>query len=135
MKKINSITLLISALLSVSPLFVNAASDQNPKLLLAKVYKKSSDLSHYWASEKYDGVRAYWDGQQFISRQGNVYHAPDWFMQGFPERPLDGELWLARNSFEQLLSTVTKDIPVDDEWQQLSYRVFELPEAPGAFSE
>lgn len=135
MKKINSISLLVSALLSVSPLSVDAGSGQNPKLLLAKVYKKSSDLSRYWASEKYDGVRAYWDGQQFISRQGNIFHAPDWFTQGFPERPLDGELWLARNSFEQLLSAVSKDIPVDDEWKQLSYRVFELPEAPGTFSE
>lgn len=134
MKKINPISLLISALLSVSPLFVNAASDQNPKLLLAKVYKKSSDLSHYWASEKYDGVRAYWDGQQFISRQGNIYHAPDWFTQNFPKRPLDGELWLARNSFGQLLSTVTKDTPLDEEWQQLSYRVFELPEVSGTFA-
>nr|CAA6830896.1 MAG: DNA ligase (ATP) (EC [uncultured Thiotrichaceae bacterium] len=135
MKKINSISLLVSVILSVSPLSVHAESGDTPQLLLAKVYKKSSDLSHYWASEKYDGVRAYWNGQQFISRQGNVYHAPDWFTQSFPKHPLDGELWLARNSFEQLLSTVSKDTPVDDEWRQLTYRVFELPEASGTFSE
>jgi DNA ligase-1 len=135
MKIINSLSLLISALLAVSPLSAYADPNQGPKLLLAKVYKKSSDLSHYWASEKYDGVRAYWDGQQFISRHGNVYHAPGWFTQGFPDHPLDGELWLARNHFAQLLSTVSKDIPVDDEWRQLTYHVFELPEAPGTFSE
>lgn len=135
MKIINSLSLLISALLAVSPLSAYADPNQGPKLLLAKVYKKSSDLSHYWASEKYDGVRAYWDGQQFISRHGNVYHAPGWFTQGFPDHSLDGELWLARNHFAQLLSTVSKDIPVDAEWRQLTYHVFELPEAPGTFSE
>ena len=33
-------------------------------------------------SEKLDGVRAYWDGKQFLSRQGNLFHAPDWFIDG-----------------------------------------------------
>ncbi len=36
-------------------------------------------------SEKLDGVRAYWDGKQFLSRQGNLYHAPDWFTAGLPD--------------------------------------------------
>ena len=31
-------------------------------------------------SEKLDGVRAYWDGQNFYSRQGNMFKgAPDFF--------------------------------------------------------
>lgn len=106
-----------------------------PDLLLAKTYKKQSDISRYWASEKLDGVRAYWNGEQFISRQGNVFHAPEWFIEGFPKQPLDGELWIARESFEQLLSAVIKDTPIDEEWQKVSYRVFELPEAAGTFSD
>lgn len=132
---IKPLSVLISLLLSVSPVAALAESPQTPKLLLAKVYKKQPDVSHYWVSEKYDGVRAYWDGQQFISRQGNVYQAPAWFTAGFPEQPLDGELWLGRNSFEQLLSTVSKNQPVDAEWQQVTYRVFELPGEVGTFSE
>lgn len=135
MKIIKPLSLLISLLLSVSPVAAQAESPQTPKLLLAKVYKKQSDVSNYWASEKYDGVRAYWDGQQFISRQGNVYQAPAWFTAGFPEQPLDGELWIGRNRFEQLLSTVSKDQPIDAEWQQVTYQVFELPGAAGTFSE
>ena len=35
-------------------------------------------------SEKLDGVRAYWDGRRFLSRQGNLYHAPDWFTKDLP---------------------------------------------------
>ena len=38
-------------------------------------------------SEKLDGVRAYWDGKQFLSRLGNPYLAPDWFMAGLPVDP------------------------------------------------
>lgn len=114
---------------------IQAGELPEPDLLLAKVYAEQTDLSQYWASEKYDGVRAYWDGEQFISRQGNVFNAPDWFTVGFPEAALDGELWIARNTFEQLISTVSKDQPVDVEWQDVKYMVFELPNAAGTFSE
>ncbi len=132
--KTKTTTLLISLLLPATPLILHAGTLPAPELLLAKVYKQQSDISGYFVSEKFDGVRAYWDGQQFISRQGNIYHAPAWFTKGFPDQPLDGELWIARNQFEKLLSAVTKDTPIDSEWQQVSYRVFELPNAEGGFS-
>lgn len=128
-----SIALAISLL--ASPFALQAGELPEPDLLLAKVYAKQTDLSQYWASEKYDGVRAYWNGEQFISRQGNVFHAPDWFTEGFPKYALDGELWIGRNTFEQLISAVSKDQPVDAEWQAVKYMVFELPEAAGTFSE
>lgn len=128
-----SITLAISLL--ASPFALQAGELPEPDLLLAKVYDKKTDLSQYWASEKYDGVRAYWNGEQFISRQGNVFHAPDWFTEDFPKYALDGELWIGRNTFEQLISAVSKDQPVDAEWQAVKYMVFELPEAAGTFSE
>jgi ATP-dependent DNA ligase len=58
------------------------------------------DLSRYWVSEKYDGVRACWDGSQLLSRAGNVIHAPAWFTARLPTTPLDGELWAGRGRFE-----------------------------------
>jgi len=30
-------------------------------------------------SEKLDGVRAFWNGNDFYSRAGNKFNAPDWF--------------------------------------------------------
>ena len=125
-------SLIISLLLFPSLLM---AKPSKPELLLAKVYTNNIDVSQYWVSEKYDGVRAYWNGQQFISRQGNPYYAPDWFITNFPNTPLDGELWIAHNSFEKLLSTVRKKSPIDKEWQQVRYMVFELPQGDGTFSE
>ncbi|EJI84661.1 DNA ligase [Alishewanella aestuarii B11] len=106
-----------------------------PDLLLAQDYQNNIDVSQYWVSEKLDGVRAYWDGKQLISRGGNIIQAPAWFTADFPPRPLDGELWLARQQFAQILSTVSKQQPVSSEWQQLAYYIFELPQAEGTFTE
>jgi DNA ligase-1 len=65
-----------------------------PRLLLAEAWHGASDVAGWWLSEKLDGVRGYWTGRQFQSRQGNAFHAPDWFTAGLPPVPLDGELWL-----------------------------------------
>ena len=112
-----------------------ALSSQSPALILAKIYDESINIEHYLVSEKLDGVRAYWNGKHLISRQGNIFHAPDWFIEKFPNQPLDGELWIKRNSFEQALSAVRKHIPIDKEWQEVSYMLFELPDSTGNFSE
>ena len=63
-------------------------------MLLAERWDNQADLTGWWMSEKLDGVRAYWDGKQFLSRLGNLYHAPAWFIAGLPDVPLDGELWI-----------------------------------------
>src|SRR6516225_3743896 len=57
---------------------------EGPPLLLAERWDRLADLSGWWMSEKLDGVRAYWDGERFLSRLGNLYHAPDWFLEGLP---------------------------------------------------
>ena len=65
-----------------------------PPLLLAEVYRPGKAVSAYLVSEKYDGVRAYWDGRRFYTRAGNPIPTPGWFIEKFPLKPLDGELWL-----------------------------------------
>ena len=112
-----------------------AVADPVPRLALAKVYQQTENIDQYWVSEKLDGVRAYWDGKKLISRQGNVYHAPEWFTKDFPVQPLDGELWIKRSTFEQLISTVRKNKPVDSEWQQVKYMIFDLPGSGSNFTE
>ena len=72
-----------------------------PPLLLAERWDNAQDLAGWWLSEKLDGVRAYWDGKSLISRLGNRFHAPDWFLEGLPEIPLDGELWIGRKAFQR----------------------------------
>ncbi len=96
------------------------------QLPLAHVYEQNINLKEYWLSEKLDGVRAYWNGTQFISKQGNPYYAPDWFVANFPSHSLDGELWVGRNKFEQVLSIV-RDKKPGTQWRDVKYMVFDMP--------
>jgi len=106
-----------------------------PAMLLAEVYAADVDVTRYWVSEKFDGVRAQWDGRSLRFRGGGRVPAPAWFTADFPAVPLDGELWIARGQFDALSGTVRKIEPVDAEWRQVRYLVFELPGAAGTFSE
>ena len=111
-----------------------ADKKDGPPLLLAQSWDNAMDLSGWWMSEKLDGVRAYWDGKQFLSRQGNVYHAPDWFVEGLPETPLDGELWIDRKRFQQTVSVVRRQ-DKSDHWKNVRLLVFDAPELNGGFEE
>ncbi len=101
-------------------------SVKEPPLLLAEAWDGIVDVEGWWISEKLDGVRAYWDGTQFLSRQGNRYLAPDWFTAGLPKEPLDGELWLDRKKFQRTVSIVRRQ-DQNDEWKQIRYVVFDAP--------
>jgi DNA ligase-1 len=105
-----------------------------PPVLLAHVWENDTDLTGWWMSEKLDGVRAYWDGKRFVSRLGNSYNAPAWFVRGLPETPLDGELWVGRKRFQRCVSIVRRQ-EEHDEWREVQYLVFDAPAAPGPFED
>jgi DNA ligase-1 len=117
------------------PLAARARPADAPPLLLAQVADPHVDPSGYLVSEKYDGARALWDGRMLRFRSGREVHAPAWFLQRLPPCPLDGELWLARGRFDALSGIVRKTEPVDAEWRELRYMVFELPGAAGGFAQ
>jgi DNA ligase 1 len=105
-----------------------------PPLALANDYEDVEiDVSRYWVSEKYDGVRAYWDGTQLLTRAGNVIHAPAWFTARWPVTPLDGELWAGRGRFEAVTATVRDFEPNDEAWHDIRFMVFDLPAHAGPF--
>lgn len=110
-----------------------------PPIILANVLGPSVDITRYLVSEKYDGVRAIWDGKTLRFRSGRTVAAPEWFIAKLPPEALDGELWLARDRFDELSGIVRKAVPVDAEWQRVNYMIFELPqtegEAPMRFSD
>ena len=116
-------------------LLAAAARAGEPPLQLARVYQPGMDLQGYWVSEKLDGVRAYWDGQQLLSRGGNVIAAPDWFLRDFPDQPLDGELWMGRGRFAQVSAAIRRLQPKAEEWRQIRFMLFDLPASGVPFSE
>ena len=103
-----------------------------PPLLLAERWDNAQDLAGWWLSEKLDGVRAYWDGRSLISRLGNRFHAPDWFLEGLPETPLDGELWIGRKAFQRTVGIVRRQDRTDL-WKEVRYVAFDAPGVDDAF--
>ncbi|OGS91560.1 MAG: DNA ligase [Gallionellales bacterium GWA2_60_18] len=103
--------------------------------MLANVYRDDIPLAEYRVSEKFDGVRGYWDGKQLLTRGGERIQAPPWFTAGWPVTPLDGELWVAHGKFSQTVSIVRQQSPDDAAWRKLRFMAFDLPAHPGTFDE
>ena len=106
-----------------------------PALLLAQVYRPGLPLQDYWVSEKYDGVRGFWDGRTLRTRGGETVQAPAWFTAGWPEVPMDGELWAGRGRFSHAQSTTRQQQPGDVAWRQIRFMVFDLPGDKGTFDQ
>jgi DNA ligase-1 len=111
------------------------AEKSAPALLLANVWTPAIDPTGWWISEKYDGLRGYWDGQKLWSRNGNAIQAPDYFLAELPKDiALDGELWIGRGAFEETISTVLSQTP-DERWKRVRFMVFDAPRAGGTFEQ
>ncbi len=98
------------------------------KLLLAKKFNFNFDVSGWYMSEKYDGIRAYWSSKDrnFYTRNGNVIHAPQWFKNTFPDIDLDGEMWISRGKFNELSGIIHTKVPTNA-WKNVKFMVFDLP--------
>ena len=111
------------------------AADTKPPLMLANVYHPGVQLVDYWVSEKYDGVRGFWDGEKLLTRGGQAINAPAWFTANWPKTAMDGELWAGRGQFSKAVSTVRQQSPDDAAWRGMRFMVFDLPAEPGTFTE
>ena len=108
--------------------------------MLGKMYEDQK-VHGWYASEKLDGCRGLWlpgfDSQYsndpdieptgLWSRDGKVIHAPKWWLRHLPQIPLDGELYLDRQSFQQTMSIVRKKRPEVLEWQHIKFMAFDIP--------
>ena len=128
-----ALTLLALVAWGICPSGASAAPADAPALLLANVYHPGLGLQGYWVSEKYDGVRGYWDGQRLRTRGGEPITPPAWFTAGWPATALDGELWAGRGRFAQAQSTVRQASAGDTAWRQIRFMVFDAPAHPGSF--
>lgn len=111
------------------------AQAQPAPVMLANVYHAGVPLAEYWVSEKMDGVRGYWDGARLLTRGGEPIAAPAWFIAGWPQVPLDGELWAGRGQFTHAVSTVRQQQPEDTAWRRMRFMVFDLPAHGGSFDQ
>jgi DNA ligase 1 len=104
------------------------------ELQKAKIYDKSKhNITNWYMSEKLDGIRAYWNGKEFLSKNGNKIYAPFWFTKDFPNFELDGELWSKREDFENIQNIVLDETPTT-KWNEITYNIFEVPNTDGNFN-
>lgn len=109
-------------------LFIPNLIAQPLNLMLLEQYK-NQDVSGWVMSEKLDGVRGFWDGEQLLSRQGYPLNPPDYFVKNFPPFAIDGELFSERGKFEEISATVRATNPKG--WYKLKLHVFDVPNAEG----
>ena len=96
-------------------------------LMLLKEFN-GEDLSGFVMSEKYDGVRAFWNGEILTSRNGKILNAPKWWIENLPKDiSLDGELWSKRGEFQRIISIVNDKIP-SKQWQDIKFMIFDSPD-------
>ncbi len=122
-------------LLMIALLFSFLAKAEIPQIQLANLYHDKIDVSQYLVSEKLDGVRGRFEDGKFISRQGNLINAPQWFSAGFPSQTLDGELWIYRNQFEEVSRIIRSVNASDTDWQKVRFMVFDLPKSKENFAQ
>lgn len=128
---------LLGGALGVAGLWQLALRAQAPatSVQLALPWAPGRDPSGFLVSEKYDGVRAVWDGRTLRFRSGRPVAAPADWLQALPAAPLDGELWMARGQFEAVSGLTRREVPHAALWQQVQYLVFDQPGESGPFAE
>ena len=130
-----TIVLLLCIVLVASSAF---ATSNKPRLMLSKtasLHTLKEKPKAYLVSEKLDGMRAYWTGTKLLSRTGKLIPAPTWFTDALPAFPIEGELWLDRGRFEKLISITSKHNPIDEEWRQVKFMLFDLPSSNKSFEQ
>lgn len=96
---------------------------------------KDQDIKGWLVSEKLDGIRAYWDGKQLLSRTARVINAPKEFLDQLPKFALDGELWTKRGEFEFVQSIVMDSVANEEQWRHITYQIFDAPTQNGGLQE
>jgi DNA ligase-1 len=96
-------------------------------MLAETIEKANQDPTGWLMSEKLDGIRCFWNGEEMYSRGGKIFYPPKWFTDACPKNlALDGELWTKRNDFQNTCRIVKKH-DRNDNWKNVTYMVYDAP--------
>jgi DNA ligase-1 len=99
--------------------------------MLATTYD-SQDPTSWWMSEKYDGIRAYWNGTQFVSRNLKPLLIPKEIEQKMPKGiALDGEIWFGKNTLSESMKLAQRAHNIA--WDKFQFMIFDAPKYKGVF--
>ena len=86
-------------------------------------------------SEKLDGVRCQWTGTKLFTRDGTELGVPEFFKREFPKSPLDGELFISRNRYNELISILSNKKRSEKDWVYLTFVVLDAPTLNAVFNQ
>lgn len=88
------------------------------------------DVAGWIASEKLDGIRAYWDGSRMWSRSGREIEVPAEMRAELPAFALDGEIWAGRGGY-----VTARNATNHGQWSAaVRYVVFDAPGHAGTYA-
>jgi ATP-dependent DNA ligase len=95
-------------------------------LMTATMWEDSSmNPTGWWMTEKYDGMRLFWNGTEFYTRQGRKVNVPESITKSLPSVALDGELWTQYGLFQDVVNlSKSRD---EDKWNKAIFWVFDVP--------
>ncbi|WP_316348822.1 DNA ligase [Desulfuromonas acetoxidans] len=128
-------TLLLFATLAAQLWICSAVWAMEPSTLMRPHrYDTTLAITGWWMSEKLDGVRGYWDGEQLWSKNSHRLHPPQEFIEDLPPFAVEGELWAGCGRFEDTVSIVMQDQPHSG-WLTLQLAIFDVPQEQGTFQQ
>lgn len=115
--------LLALLLVPLGTFYLHAAQPATD-LMLPKSYT-GQEVGEQWLwSEKLDGIRGEWTGNEMLTKQGHKLDVPTYFTEKFPSFPLSGEIWGGRGTFERTSSIVATS-GTDKGWNLLRFGIFD----------
>lgn len=90
------------------------------------------DVTGWIVTEKFDGCRSYWDGEQLWSRGGKAIDIPDEWRESLPAGiALDGELFAGYGCSSRVASAIRYGKDKFD--SGMAFIVFDVPQAGGDY--
>lgn len=94
-------------------------------------FVKNKLYGTWYMSEKYDGIRAIWTGQELLTRSWRPFRfVPMFFIRQLPKNiPLDGEIYIPNDAFSNFssLSVCLESENVINKWKRVKYLIFDTP--------
>ena len=56
-------------------------------------YIRINYFDYRWVSEKFDGIRIFWDGRNMFNKNGEILSTSLEMREQLPKHSLDGEIW------------------------------------------
>lgn len=92
---------------------------------------RGENVAGWYASEKLDGCRGYWNGERMFSRSGRVIPIPEEWRRQLPAMHLDGEIWAGRGKWEVTVAAVVRR-----QWvPEIGFFVFDAPQLDAPWPE